>query len=417
MKVLITPSGSEIGLEIFRSLKNNKNIDLVGANSLDDFSKHLYEHYISGIPYINDLSYIQSIKKIILLYNITHVFPAHDDACLKLKKFEIELGIKVVTSSFETNSICRSKRKSYRTLSAYIKTPFLFNKDDITESHFPLFIKPDVGQGSKGAYLISCLAELIKIKDSDLICEYLPGREYTIDCLTDSKGVLLYHQGRERMVIKSGISVQTVNITDSRFESLANQINENIRFQGAWFFQVKENSQCEFVLLEVAARIAGSMASSRVQGINYAELSLLIASDTDDLSLIVNKYNVQLDRALDNKYIINLDYNKVFVDFDDCIYIKGNLNYALLAFLYRCIDRKIKVTLISRHKGNLNKKLSYLRINNLFDNIIHITDDSPKSKYISKHKSIFIDDSFNERKEVNEMLGINCFSLDMIEVL
>jgi hypothetical protein len=53
----------------------------------------------------------------------------------------------------------------------------------------------------------------------------------------------------------------------------------------------------------------------------------------------------------------------------------------------------------------------------LFDEIIIVDINSEKYKYVVRTNSIFIDDSFIERKAINEKLGIPVFSPDMIECL
>ena len=131
---------------------------------------------------------------------------------------------------------------------------------------------------------------------------------------------------------------------------------------------------------------------------------------------------MEVDRALDNKYKINITYNEVFVDFDDCIYLdKKNVNTDLIAFLYRCVNKGIKITLLSKHddekQGNLDELLNKLRIKNLFDRIIHLNPTDHKYKYIDNKNSIFIDDSFAERREIANNYGIPVFGLDMVEVL
>ena len=140
------------------------------------------------------------------------------------------------------------------------------------------------------------------------------------------------------------------------------------------------------------------------------------------VSIIENDYQVEMDRALDNKYKIDINYSEVFVDFDDCIYLeKKFVNEQLIAFLYKCRNRNIKLSLLSKHDDvalkPLDTLLKELRIEQLFDRIIHIVVNEQKSDYIDNKDSIFIDDSFAERKAIKEKCGIPVFSVDMVEVL
>ena len=75
--------------------------------------------------------------------------------------------------------------------------------------------------------------------------------------------------------------MDTAAATNPDFETLAGRINEALEMRGAWFFQVKENSQRKLVLLEIAPRIAGSMGLVRNQGVNLPLLSLYDAADLD----------------------------------------------------------------------------------------------------------------------------------------
>jgi len=108
----------------------------------------------------------------------------------------------------------------------------------------------------------------------------------------------------------------------------------------------------------------------------------------------------------------------VYIDYDDCIFSNDTgFNTDIMKFLFQCKNKNIKITLISKHDGNLEKKLESQGIKNLFDRIVHLKNNEKKSKYIDNTNAIFIDDSFAERKEIFENKSIPVFSIDMIEVL
>ena len=87
---------------------------------------------------------------------------------------------------------------------------------------YPVFLKPDIGYGSRGTYKANNLSEVefYKNKDKDLIIlEYLPGNEFTIDCFTNFKRELLFIGPRLRNRISNGISVNTSTINvKNKFE-------------------------------------------------------------------------------------------------------------------------------------------------------------------------------------------------------
>ena len=66
--------------------------------------------------------------------------------------------------------------------------PKWFEKiEDVADTDYPLFLKPDDGQGAKGVCLVSNRTELLNVLNSNknlVICENLPGDEFTVDCFT-----------------------------------------------------------------------------------------------------------------------------------------------------------------------------------------------------------------------------------------
>ena len=422
--ILVFPCGSEIALEVYRSVKNSSHFNLIGASSVDDHGKYVYENYIGGIPYLTEPSFLETIKRIVIEKHIDAIYPAMDSVIEFLTTNNDYIGCKVIASCSQTAKICVSKRKTYEMLIGTVKTPHIYNSVEETNC-YPVFIKPDVGYGSRGAKTIYNKKELtlaLEKAPSSIICEHLSGDEYTVDCFTDRNGNLIVVKPRKRCRVMNGISVNTKPVLDTgEFMDFAKKINNKIKFNGAWFFQVKRDSNGFLTLLEIASRFAGSSSLFRAKGINFALMSLYNAFDIP-ISVVENDYDVEMDRALDNKYKINISYNEVFVDFDDCICLeKMNINTSLIAFLYHCINKGIKITLLSKHDdkkmGDLDELLEKLRIHKLFDRIIHLKPYDNKYKYIDNKKSIFIDDSFSERQEIKQKCGIPVFSLDMVEVL
>ena len=427
--ILVFPCGSEIALEVYRSVKNSTHFNLIGASSVNDHGKFVFENYVDGLPFITATNFIPSIKKVVADYSIDAIYPAMDAVIEILKKNEAEIGCKVIASEEETTQICLSKSRTYKVLEGTVKIPKTFSAADLLqagEATFPVFAKPDVGYGSRGAKKITSAEDLkahLELYPSCILSEFLPGKEYTVDCFTANSGEMLFAAARERCRLMNGISVNTRPVKENaeEFVEFAKKINSVIKFSGAWFYQVKRDANGQLTLMEVASRFGGSSSLFRAQGINFALMSLFDAFGTP-VAVLRNSYDVEMDRALDNKYKLDLKYNEVFVDFDDCIYLeKQFVNDELMAYLYRCVNKGIKVTLLSRHDdvklGKLDNLLDKLRIRQVFDRIIHLDPSEKKIDYIDNTNSIFIDDSFAERKAIADKFHIPVFSLDMVETL
>ena len=151
--ILVFPCGSEIGLEIHRSLKYSRHINLIGCSSIQDHGKYVYENYISEIPFITEDEFIPILKNIIHKYDIDAIYPAMDSVISKISDFKEELGCKIIGSVSKSNKICLSKKKTYKVLEGSISIPKIYNSIDEV-LNFPVFIKPNVGYGSRGARLI-----------------------------------------------------------------------------------------------------------------------------------------------------------------------------------------------------------------------------------------------------------------------
>ena len=420
--VLVFPCGTEIGLEINAALRFIKFINLYGASSTDDNGRMVYENYIPNMPYITDENFVIKLNEVIKKYKIDYIFPAHDSVVLELSKQAKNINAEIITSEYRTCMICRSKLKTYKLFQNEKIIPHVFNSIDEVNT-YPIFIKPDVGQGSNGATIIKSRDELeLKISNSNekmAILEYLPGKEYTVDCFSDKKGQLLYCEMRERIKTRNGISVncKTMDMHEE-VKNMANIINTKLNFRGAWFFQVKLDVNKEFKLLEIAPRIAGTMCLHRNHGINF-ELMSIYDRMGYEIDTINNNFELEVERALINRFIAKYEYNTVYMDFDDTIINKNKVNEFIMLFLYQCINNNKKIILITKHKTDILEDLRKYKIDiNIFNKIIVVKEEENKSAFIEqKNKAIFIDDSFKERKDVSEKIKIPCFDLDAIEAL
>lgn len=422
INILVFPCGSEIGLELHRSLSRTTHFNLYGGSSVSDHGEFVYEKYIGNIPDVSDRDFITRINDVIERFDIKYIFPAHDSVVLKLSQEHAKgnLSCSVLTSDVETCEISRSKLATYNKLKDIIRVPKVYSHERIlNQSVYPVFLKPDVGQGSKGTYIANSKTEVDFYTNKDpnlIILEYLPGNEYTVDCFTDKKGRLLFSQARERSRISNGISVRSETVNNSELSKIAQKINKSLHFRGVWFFQVKVSSSGELTLMEIATRVAGTMGVDRVMGANLALLTVYDAMNLE-VDVLINGHNMTVDRALYNRYTHEITYDHVYIDFDDLIVQNGIVNPSIVGYLYQSINKGIKIHLITKHKYDIHKTLKKYRLDSLFDEIIRVPANAEKYQYINAEKSIFIDDSFAERKSVYYNLGIPVFDAHMIECL
>jgi hypothetical protein len=410
-RVLVFPCGSEIGLEIHRSLRFSKDFELIGASSVADHGASVFDLYVDGLPMVDDDRFIERLNDVIDEYGIEFVFPAHDSVVLKLAQQREKVHAVVMTSSASTCEISRSKRATYALFANVVRTPRVYAPHEVLP--FPVFLKPDVGQGSKGTLLAHNQDEVDSALAKDptlLVMENLTGEEYTIDCFSTRAGELAFVQARERRRVSNGISVNSRTVELDGAAEFASRIHATTPMVGAWFLQVKRAADGQLALLETAPRVAGTMAVSRMTGANLPLMSLYDAQGVP-ISVEQTGMAVEVDRALANRFTIGAEFQTVFVDFDDTLILGDLVNDALIAFLYRCSNAGKALVLLTRHESDLAASLASHHIApSLFAKIIHLRAGEAKSDYVSAG-SIFIDDSFRERRDVRQRWGVPVFDV------
>ena len=219
--------------------------------------------------------------------------------------------------------------------------------------------------------------------------------------------------------MKNGISVCSNLVPpDERVREIAEEINRRIPMRGVWFFQLKRSVSGEYRLLECATRVAGTMCLERAVGVNLPLLTLFDALDMD-VEIAPQLSAASVDRALYNVFSLDLDYDEVYIDYDDTLIVKNRVNFTVLRFIYQCIERKIKVILLTRHETDVRQDMQAFRIfPGLFDGVICIPRSEKKTDHVSPSpKALFIDDSFAERDAMRRAFGITALGVDAVEAL
>jgi hypothetical protein len=73
INVLVFPCGSEIALEVHRSLSPQKDINLIGVSSVDDHGMFVFDTYVGGSPLIGDENFIKFFQDLVSEYNIDFI--------------------------------------------------------------------------------------------------------------------------------------------------------------------------------------------------------------------------------------------------------------------------------------------------------------------------------------------------------
>jgi carbamoyl-phosphate synthase large subunit len=422
LHVLTFPGGSEIAMEVRESLVWDKHVRVFGASGdRYDGGDHLYTRYCQDVPHVRTGDdCLRRLNQLVVDWKIDFVVPCHDDALLFLSESRAELACKLVASSRELVRTFRSKRRTLETMRGHVPTPLVYGYEQL-EAEFPgsgrVFVKPDVGQGSFDTHLID-VGQLARFKarQADYVfLEYLPGEEYTVDCLSGANGELLAALPRIRNRTKAGIAVFTSPVQDTELAAIAARIASRCRLVGSWFFQMKRDADQRLKLLEIGPRIAGAMALHRQYGVNFPLLSLYVHAGIP-VRVELNDAQLTMSRTLSNHFRSTFSFEHVFVDLDDTLILRGAVNTKLIALLYQWLNAGKTLHLITRCKEDPLRVLERYKLGPIFSRVIHLRNGESKADHVLPG-SIFIDDSFSERSKVRGRLGIPTFDLSMLDCL
>lgn len=424
--VLIFPCGSQSGLDIYNALKFNVHFNIFGVSGQKDHSSFIFQNDridVSTKYYITNDSFLNYLNDIIMHWNIEYIIPTHDIIARFLQEKAKEINATIVCSPLETTRVAENKLLMYEKL----KDEYYFPKVYDVNSNcieFPVFLKPNISAGGKGTRAVFDKNELETVKNSMdtingyLAYEFLPGKEYTVDCFTDRKGKLLFVGPRTRERVTNGITYHSTRVKlTEEIRKIADSLNEHFEFRGLWYFQIKEDRNGRLKFLEFSVRHAGTMTYYRQLGVNFPLLSLLDFMGYD-IEILINNFDLILDRAIETKYSAGIDYDTIYIDFDDTIIVNNQVNELVISFIYKSINLKKKIILLTKHEKNIYDSLRKYKLSaDIFDEIIVIDDNKNKYEYIKEDKAIFIDNYYFDRKSVFENCHIPVFDVDAVESL
>ena len=139
-----------------------------------------------------------------------------------------------------------------------------------------------------------------------------------------------------------------------------------------------------------------------------------------DINILPNKQKVILDKSYIDRYFLEYEYKRVYIDFDDTlVFNRETYNTEAMRFLYQCLNKKIELILITKHAYDIYETARNIKLGlNIFNKIIEVPNNEPKYKYIDNTvPSIFIDNAFAERMAVKKELGIPTFDVTNFECL
>lgn len=340
LKVLWTISDSMGTVSDLKMLKNIKdmNIDIVTA---DRENKESLGFVVTGKKYIvpngDAKNYIENIKSICKKEMITTLIPQYGDELVPLSHsipLLDNLGVKVITTSdTQKLGIANNKTALYTYFSGKSFIPkykCVSNLEEmetaILELGYPdkaVCMKPAASEGSRGFRIITNekvdilnerpdsakisweilennLEQYKKMPDI-LIMEYLPGTEYSVDCVCKD-GETIICIPRQRVTTSMGVAVESIIEKNDEIIEISKKIIKDLNLSYNINIQFKYSKEGEPKLVEINPRVSGSLVANLGAGINMLELSLKLAYGLPLPSLDV-KWGTRMLRYWDQMYI------------------------------------------------------------------------------------------------------------------
>jgi hypothetical protein len=274
-----------------------------------------------------------------------------------------------VVSAPEAALLLLSKRRTYAWFEGHVPVPRIYDGN----APLPAYAKPDDGSGSRGGFRVGTEQELALARDRGLLVhELLPGPEYTVDCVSGLDGKLLAANVRLRGQIARGIAVGTAGLRHPDIEENVRSIAQRLPLRGPWFAQFKEAADGTPTLLEVNARVSGSMALTRMSGVNIPLICVFLFMG----------YAVRVPRMLPgvriNRFLRTVgevaDFAWVIWDLDDTLVRKdGKVDPEAVARLYDLHNQGKRQLLLTKNVDP-EAVLSRLALPRLFEEVRRVAD-------------------------------------------
>lgn len=420
MNVFVFPTRNEVGLEAVQALSHSNKIALFGGSSYEsrhDPARHLLKNYVL-CPGFDEPDFEAEFTAILREHKIDIVLPAWDKLVAIFSRWNVE-GITFVTPRAEIAEMLLSKRATYERLESIVPVPKLYTAQNLA---LPLFAKPDAASGSIGGMLVEKRQQLEAATEKGLLlCEYLPGREFTVDCISDRRGRLLFCNPRVRGRIGQGIALGTEPTDDPRIHDYVARAADALRIEGPWFAQFKENEAGEPVLLEINPRIGGSSTLTRLCGVNIPLISVFLFAGHD--VRIPRLQPVLLNRCMRN-FVDASPLDWVIWDWDDTIMRKdGKPDPDVIACMVDLHNRGIRQLLLTKNSDATNLVVTH-RIPDYFVEMVCIEDKvGVIGTLLQRHgidisRCVMVNDSYAETFAIQERYpALRTITPDALEVL
>lgn len=281
--VLVTGVGGAAGIAVARALSGTDALlHLADCDPLATGMHLAPPEQRVVLPKGGDRSFVDEVLGVCAERAVDVLIPTVDEELLPVAaaagRFEA-IGVRVMAADHHTLATCLDKHLLISAVRSSVPCPA---SEPFSESfdpagwRFPVVVKPRVGRGGNGFTLVASADALGSIpRDQGLLVqEYLPGDEYSVDVLIDSRGRTVASVPRLRIRVDSGVATVTRTVHDPQVEEAAARAADCVGLRGVANVQFRRGEDGEAKLLEINPRFPGTLAVTIASGVNLVGLAL-----------------------------------------------------------------------------------------------------------------------------------------------
>ncbi|MGB3258187.1 MAG: ATP-grasp domain-containing protein [Ornithinimicrobium sp.] len=279
-RVLVTGAGGPAAIG-FLQLASRPGVEMYAAD-MDPVASGLYlvkpERRVI-VPRGDAPDFVETVREICRRLEITVLVPTVDAELLPLAGVRHLLaaeGTHLLAAPSSTLEICLDKAELARVCADTCDVPTTTVLRPETPVPFPSIVKPRTGSGSRGIRPVHGPDDLLGLCDdgSQLVQEYLPGEELSVDVFVRADGAVVAAVPRSRDRVDSGVAVAGRTWDDDASITQAVTVCRAIGLRGVANVQLRRRSDGSPALLEVNPRVPGSLVLTAAAGPNLAALAL-----------------------------------------------------------------------------------------------------------------------------------------------
>lgn len=281
-KILVTGSGGSAAVCFMKAIVD-PDIELHAAD-VDPFAPGLYlvppehRHLIrrGNHPY-----FVHHLLALCAEHGIQAVVPMIDSELLPLARARNQfhsIDVRILVADESTLHTTLDKWELIQACAFDVPIPKtrLCTERVRWDDPFPCVVKPRIGSGSRGVYVISepSALESVSRNGKNLIQEFLPGEEYAVDLYIGKHGSIHAVVPRLRLKVDAGVVLTSRTVQEDDVIREASAVAQLINLRGVASIQFRRDQKRKLKLLEVNPRFAGAMSLTVQSGVNIPQMAV-----------------------------------------------------------------------------------------------------------------------------------------------